>query len=809
MNNILRDLAFGIRLLVKNPVFAGVAIITLALGIGANTAIFSLVNSILLRPLPYKDSERLVALWNAPPRSGEAASAAQQNNAPMSLKEFLDWKEQKQIFEEVGAYWHPNYNLTGDGEPKRVRGFRSSLSMLSMLGVKPDFGRLATPEEEQASGERVAMVTYGLWQRRYGGNRDVIGKTLTLDNNIYTIIGVLPKDFHFNDEWEVWIPLRLDISLVPEDLDFLSVVGKLRPGLGVEQARTEADAVAARLRQERGTDGGVRLVTLRDQVVGDTRPHLLVLLSAVGFVLLIACTTVANLLLTHAAARNQEIAIRLALGASRGRLVRQLLTESLALSLVSGVLGLLIGVLGTNLLAVAAKENLPRVEEISIDGIVLAFTFGISVLTGLIFGLAPALRASRPDLHETLKEGGRQQNAGAGKNRLRATLVVIEIAVSLILLVGAGLLIRSFVQLLDTDKGFNADNVLTTEMSLSPVKYSEPQQEAAFLRQVVEQISTINGVEAVALVSNLPLSGAGARGDFGIEGQTWPKDGEPEAEKIAASSDYFRALRILLIKGRTFNERDDERSPHVVVISETMAKRFFQNQDPIGKRVDLNWGEPGWNEVVGVVGDIKNQSLEATVLPQIYFPSVQHPEKASTMGMKILIRTTVNPTSLIGPVREQVLKLDKDQPLSQVRTMEQIIAESVGERRLATWMVGGFALVALFLAAVGIYGIMSYAVKQRTHEIGIRVALGAQPWDVLKLIMRQGMLLTLLGIVIGLGGALAVGRIISSLLYGVTKTDFITFASVSLLLTGAALLACYIPARRATKVDPMHALRHG
>ena len=809
MNSILRDLAFGIRLLVRNPVFAGVAIITLALGIGANTAIFSVVNSVLLRPLPYKDSERLVALWNAPPRTGEAAGAAQADNAPMSLKGFLDWKEQKQIFEELGAYWHPDYNLTGQGEPKRVRGFRSSLSMLSMLGVKPDLGRLASPDEEQASGERVAMITYGLWQSRFGGNQDVIGKTLTLDNNLYTIIGVLPKNFHFNIDWEVWIPLRLDIKLVPADLDFLSVVGKLRPGLNVEQAQREASAVAARLSQESGSDNGARVVPLRDQVVGDTRPHLLVLLGAVGFVLLIACTTVANLLLTHAAARSKEIAIRLAMGASRGRLIRQLLTESLALSLVSGALGLLIGVLGTSLLAEVARERLPRVEEISIDGIVLAFTLGISVLTGLIFGLAPALQASRSDLQETLKEGGRQQNAGAGKNRLRATLVVIEIAVSLILLVGAGLLIRSFVRLLDIDKGFDADNVLTMEMSLSPAKYQEPQQEVAFLQQVLEQISTINGVEAVALVSNLPLSGASTRGAFGIEGQPLPEEDRPQAEYIAASSDYFRALRIPLIKGRAFDQRDNENSPHVVIISATTAKRFFQDQDPIGKRVELYWGEPGWNEVIGVVGDIRNQSLEATVLPQIYFPSVQQPEKASTMGMKILIRTTINPTSLIDPVRERVSRLDKDQPLSQVRTMEQIIAESVGERRLATWMTGGFALVALFLAAVGIYGIMSYAVTQRTHEFGIRVALGAQPWDVLKLVLRQGMLLTLLGIVIGLGGALAVGQIIGSLLFGVTKTDLITFVSVSLLLAGAALLACYLPARRATKVDPMKALRHG
>lgn len=808
MSNILRDLRFSIRLMLRNRIFTAVAILTLALGIGANTAIFSVVNSILLQPLPYPDSNRLAVVGNAP--SADApADASPTALTPMSFHQFLDWKDQKTLFEEAAAYWFPQYNLTGGGEPERLTALRSSVNLLTMLGVKPSAGRLPRPDEELPSAERVTMITYGLWQRRFGGAGDVVGKTLTLDNIVYTIIGVLPRDLHFNSEWDTWTPLRLDANRVPKELRFLSVIGKLRPGLDVAQAQKTADPIAGQINQERGTQGGIKLLKLQDQVVGDRRPYLLVLLGAVGFVLLIACTNVANLLLTHALARHKEIAIRQAMGASRGRLVRQLISESLLLSMVSGVLGVLIGVLGAKLLAGAADGRLLSVHEVKLDLGVFAFAFVITTLAGLVLGAVPALQASKPVLHDALKEGGRSQGLGSGKSRLRGGLVVAEVAISLILLVGAGLLIRSFLRLLDVNKGFSSDHVLAMELNLAPAKYRDPLQAVAFLQRVTQQLSSTSGVEAAALVSNIPLTGAGISSQFGLDGVTWPEGGEPRASYIAISSEYFRTLQIPLIKGRALTEHDNASSPHVVLINETMAKRYFPNQDPIGKRVELRWGEPDWNEIVGVVPDVKNDRLETTVDPQIYISYLQQPQLAQTVGMRILAKTTPEPTSLVNTMRQQIYSLDKDQPISNIRTMDTIISTSVGDRLLTTRMLGALALVALFLAAVGIYGIMSYAVSQRTHELGIRMAIGAQRWDVLKLVLRQGMLLTLIGIVIGLVGALAISRIIASLLFGITPTDSLTLAVVSLIAAIAALLACLIPARRATRVDPMKALRYG
>ena len=803
MSNLWLDLRYGIRTLLKNPAFTLVAVVALALGIGANTTIFSVVNSVLLRPLKYPNPEQLVLVRDIQPGS---------NETPSDYPEYLDWRAEAQVFEHLAAYFNTTHTLTGQGDPQQLFGVRISTNTLPALGVNPILGRGFLPEEEARGSERVVLISYGLWQRQFAGDLKVIGQSITLDANPYTIVGVLPSDFRAlnpadiqrGQERDVWAPLRLNADVAPRGLHFLTVFGRLRPGVSLEQASVAMADLSVRLQKERSIDHGAKLLSLQQTIVpAPMRTMLLLLLGAVGFVLLIACGNVANLLLARSTARQKEMAIRLAVGASRSRVIRQLLTESLLLALVSGVLGLLLSFWGVSLFVTAARTLLPRLDDVGLDPRVLLFTIAVSLITGLIFGIAPALRASKGELHDTLKEGGRT-GAGVGQQRLRGLLVVVQVALSLVLLIGAGLLVKSFAQVLAADKGFDADQVLTANLSLSLVKYSEPPQQARFFQEFLQRLKALPGVEGAAIVNNAPLVGGGTDGDIRIEGRTDPSGQEPTAEKSIISPEFFRVMGTPLIRGREFTERDNAGSAQVAIINESLAQRYFGGEDPIGRRIDFNWDTEGKQEVVGIVRDVKQYGLDLPTAPTVYVPHLQRPES----GMTVVVRSQVMPASLVAAMRQQLLAVDKEHALAQVRPMKQVVAESTAQRRVIVGVFAIFAVLALLLAAVGLYGVLAYTVTLRTREIGIRMALGAQPFDILRLVVQGGMMLCLIGVAIGLAGAFALTRLLTTLLFGVTPTDAATFAGVSLCLIAVAVIACYIPARRATKVDPLVALRY-
>ena len=800
MENLLKDIRYGFRVLLKKPGFTFVAVLALALGIGANTAIFSVVNGVLLRPLPYPESENLVRVYEKRLQLGRTRNVA-------SSPDFIDWRAQNQVFEQMAAWTGWGANLTDGGEPERIQGAAVTWDLFPLLRVKPLLGRTFLSEEGRPNNNLFVIISHGFWQRRYGGSPDIVGQTITLNGAGVTVIGVMPPDFQFpNKDTEIWVPMWFD----PADPGnrgghFLGVIARLKPGVSLGQAQVEMDSIAARLEQQYpvNTGHGVNLFPLYEETVGDIRPALLVLLGAVGFVLLIACANVANLLLVRSAGRQREIAIRTAMGASRFRIIKQLLTESLLLSLVGGALGLLLAFWGVDLLLALSPEDMPRITEIRIDGRVLGFTFALSLFTGVVFGLLPALSASRLDLNTSLKEGGRSSALSFGRNRARGLLVVSEVALAVVLLIGAGLMMKSFLHLQTVGAGFNPQSVLAVDFVLPASKYREGEQQAAFFRQVIERVSALPGIQSVGGVVNIPFGENSGSRYFRIEGRPPQPEGQGlNADYNLASPNYFRTLGIPLIKGRDFTERDVQGAPEVVMINEEMARQFWPDEDPIGKRIAV--GDGPWRSIVGIVGNVRQKGFDIEPRQEMIFPLLQTP----IPFMTLVARTASEPKATISALRAEIASIDALQPVFNIRTMEEAAAESVAPERLNTLLLGALAVIALILAAVGIYGVMSYSVTQRTHEIGLRMALGALPRSVLGLVIKQGMSLILIGLVIGLSAALALTRLMKSLLYEVSTTDPATFALISALLVVVAFLATYIPARRATRVDPGVALRY-
>ncbi|HLM55649.1 MAG TPA: ABC transporter permease [Pyrinomonadaceae bacterium] len=808
LGDLGQDLRYGLRGLLKNPGFTAVAVIALALGIGANSAIFSVVNTILLRPLPYKDPERLVTVWE------EAAKSGYPRDTP-AAGNYVDWRDQNQVFEGMAALADESFNLTGSGEPERIDGRRVSASFFPLMGVEPRVGRAFLPEEDQPGATRVVVLSHGLWQRRFGGDVRITGQPVTLNGETYTVVGVMPQGFQFPDrEAQLWVP----IAFTPQQAanrnrHYLRVVARTKPGVSVEQAQAEMSNIATRLQQQYPQSNaglGAVVVPLHEYLVGDIRPALLVLLGAVGFVLLVACANVANLLLARAAARQKEIALRVALGASRLRLIRQFLTESLLLSAVGGVVGLLLSVWGVNVLKAFIPATISQAGDISIDGRVLGFTLLVSLLTGLVFGLAPAAQASKFNLNETLKEGGRDTASGARGNRIRGLLVVAEVAVSLVLLIGAGLLINSFLRLRSVNPGFSTENLLTMGVVLPQQKYTDAARRAAFYAEMLRRVEALPGVKSAAVTNWIPLIKQGDSITVGIDGRPDPGPGKrPSVVTRVVSPRYPDTMGIRLLSGRHFNEQDRADSLNVALISETMARKFWPGEDALGKR--FTPGSPtstnpdDWITVIGVVNDVKQMELTAEPKPQMY---LSYNQAGFFAPRHLVVKTEVEPRSLASSVRSVVWEIDRDQPVSNISTMEEVLSESIARQRFSMLLLGVFAGLALLLAAVGIYGVMSYSIAQRTREIGIRMALGAQKRDVLRLAVGQGLKLVLVGVAVGLVASLVLTRVMTSLLFGVGANDPATLAVISVFLIGVALFASYLPARRATKVDPLVALRY-
>jgi putative ABC transport system permease protein len=821
METLLRDLSGGIRSLFKAPGFTAVAILSLAMGIGANSAIFSVTNALLLRPLPYKDADRLVILWSRSPGL----------NVPQdwfSPGQYLDIKSQNNVFDEtcisIGGLFNLT-NLTGQAAPEHIDGARVSSSLFPLLGASAMLGRVFLPEEDQPGKPPAVILSNGFWQRHFGADQAIVGRTLTLNGIEVTIVGVMPASFSLNKEVmpavngiqnaEVLLPLPLSESARTNrgNEDF-NIFGRFKSAVSVRQAQSEMDIIAERMKQQYPANyppnGGltISVVPLLEQVVGDVTLALKVLLGAVGFVLLIACANVANLLLSRASVRQKEFAIRAALGATRLRLIRQLLTESLLLALAGGLAGVAVAYFTVKALRVLGQESIPRLSEVSIDARVIAFTFGIAAVTGIICGLAPALRASKVDLNEALKEGGRSSGGGAssrGSHRTRKLLVVSEVALSLVLLIGASLLVRSYRQIGNSYPGFDPHNVLSFRIALPATKYPTPDSIVSFFRRASERLNGLPNIESAAMTFSLPMSRAALAWEpIVVEGYV---PGDSQASIISnvriVTPDYFRTMRVRLMRGRLFDEHDTKGGLETVIVDEAVAERFWPGEDPIGKRLQRA-NSDSWRTVVGVVSDAKQYSAEKEPPITVYFPFEQYIAR----NMFLVIRTTSAPAAMVTAITREIQALDPDMPMFDVNTMDQRLYDSLASRRFAMLLLGGFALIALALGGIGIYGVMAYSVNQRTHEMGVRLALGAQPGSILRLVVHQALALTAVGIAIGLGAAFALTRVMSSLLFGVNATDSFTFVTTPLLLGIIALLASYIPARRAAKVDPMIALRY-
>ena len=802
MDTLIKDIRYAIRTLLRRPGFVAIAVITLALGIGANTAMFTVVNAVLLRPLSFPDSEQLVLFEGMNPNQGIT-------RGPMSIPDFKDFQKENKSFEQVAGYFAGGALLVRGDEPERVRGGLVTADFFPMLRVNAFLGRVIQGDDFQPGRENVVVLSHALWQRAFGSNPGVVGMKVTLYGTAVTVIGVMPPGFDYPEQTELWVPLVVDPAEERRDNRFLIGVGRLKPGIEIPQAQAEIDIITQRLAQsfvDTNQFWGIKLTNLHESLVGELRNSLLVLLSAVACVLLIACANVANLLLARATFRQKEIAVRTALGASRLHIIRQLLTESLLLSIVSGVLGLLLSVWLTRLLIAVSPPNSPRFNEIAIDANVFLFTLAVTILTAFIFGLAPALQLSRPAMNETLKESGRQGSPGVASNRIGSLLMVSEIALSFILLAGAGLLIKSFLRLTEVNPGFNPDNVLTMRMALPSGKYEQEEPRAQAFSQIIENVKTMPGVQSAGAILSLPLGGD----SFNVS-RTIIREGRPETPSEALDAmyypitpDYFRTLQIPLRSGRIFTENDNNQSPKVIIVNDTMARQLWPGESPLGRRIKVWRDEKFPREIVGVVGDVKS-SLDADAPMQMYVPYAQD---AGWGSLSLAVRTTGEPSALAGAVRNTVRSVEKGVPLYNVRTMNDVAATSAAPRRTPMLLFTAFAGVALLLAMLGIYGITTYYVTQRTHEIGIRIALGAQLGDVLRLVLSRGMLLAIVGVGLGLVGAFLLTRYLTTMLFGVQPVDPLTFAAVSFVLIGTALIACYIPARRATRVDPVIALRY-
>ncbi|HXD33776.1 MAG TPA: ABC transporter permease [Pyrinomonadaceae bacterium] len=811
MEGLIREIRYAIRGLLKQPVFTAIAVITLALGIGANTAMFSVINAVLLRPLPYHEPHRLVTIWEESPQRG-------MYEVPVSFANLRDWVDQNHTFDQISAYTFTNLNLTGAGEPARLSTVRSSANLFSLVGATPLLGRAFLPEEDKEGANRVVILGHGLWQSRFGSDTRIIGQSLTLNNQSYTVVGVMSPGFQFpvgfgymgkvlNESIDLYVPIAATSQESARGSYSFFSLGRLKPGVTIDQARADMTAIESRLEQQYpdGNSGvGISLVPTQEQTVKEIRPALLVLLGAVAFLLLIACANIANLLLARAASRQKEMSIRAALGASRRRVLRMLLTESLILSLAGGCLGLLLAFWGTQALMALAPDNIPRMNEVGVDARVFGFTLAVSLITGIVFGLIPALHAAKPDLNAALKEGSKGSMGSPAGKRTRSLLVTVEVALSLVLLIGAGLMIKSFLRLQQMNLGFNPDHVLSVSLSLSRSRYSEDRQQAAFFQEALERLKSLPGIRSAGATTGLPLTLQLSGSDFRIEGQPEPEAGkEMIINTRSVSPGYFETLGISLIKGRDFDNRDKSDAPGAAIINHDLARIYFSNEDPIGKRITFDDGQ-SWMSIVGIIGDVKQLGLDSSAKPEVYFPYLQ----VASPSMSIVVRTASDPLGLAAAVKSQIRMVDKDLPINEAKTMQQLLADSLSGRRFNMLLLTVFAMVALVLAIVGIYGVMSYTVTQRTHEIGLRVAIGAQPGDVFRMVIGQGMKLALIGVAFGLVGAFGLTRLMTTMLFGVEPTDPVTFAGIAVLLTSVALVACYLPGRRAMKVDPLVALRY-
>jgi putative ABC transport system permease protein len=808
MDLLWKNLVYSVRMLLKRPSLTIVAIIAIGLGIGANTAIFSVVNTVLLQPLPYEHPEQLVRI------ASEQRNQALDGRGAFSIPDFLDVQKSSTTLEYVAVFQGAGTMVTEGGDPERVLGVAVTADYFPLLRVKPVLGRVFTRDEDKPGAADVVLISYGLWQRRFGGDPNIIGREVNLGGKT-TVIGIMPPGFQYpitdepQDFWEPMFPAQWLTKEAREERAnrFMSVIGRLKPGVTIAQAKADLDLLSKQIEQQSpqsNTNVIFNAVSLHEDITRDYRSALLIMLGAVGLVLLIACANVANLLLARAAARQKEVAIRMALGASRGRIASQLLTESVLLSLVGAAVGLLLASWGMDLLAAYGPADVPRLRAVSLDRYVLLFTFGVATLTGILFGLAPALHASKPDPGNTLKESGRGFSL-AGRNWMRSALIVSEVALSLMLLVGAGLLIHSFWRLLKTDAGFDPKGVLALDVPLSRTTYKTPELQSAAFQQLIGRMKTLPGVRDVSVTSNVPLTDFDVELSFQIEGRAPYKPGqEATSDYTVTGADYFRTMSIPLMQGRLFTDQEGTNSPQVIVVSNAFVKRYFPNENPIGRRIIFDGKDEKPREIIGVVGDVRRNGLDVDVEPEMYVSHIQNPERR----LNLMIRTEARDASQIAQAaRAEVKAFDPNQIIWRTRTLDELLGTSVAPRRFNMLLLGIFAGVALALAAVGLYGVMSYSVSWRTHEIGIRMALGAKRADVLRLVVRQGMTMTLIGLAIGLAGAFLLSRVMVGLLYGVSHNDPLTFAGVSIVLLGVALLACLIPARRATRVDPIVALR--